>query len=126
MHTLLQISELTKAPLSANEIIVKQIKITNISHSYINDLKLLLPCETSSIVESAIIRERGSLSFEGNITALEMGNLAPSETAYFEYSFKATPESSSLSPHILLSYIDEDTGQKATNQLNLLLDPTDE
>ncbi len=124
MKMLLEASELSKIPSASNELIVKQIKLTNISTTYISDLKLLILDNPVPIVESAIIRERGALSFEGNITLLEMGNLAPAETAYFEYTFKSTPEFPSLSNNILLTYYDDCTGINSTSQLNHLLNPS--
>ncbi len=123
MKMLLEASELNKTPSASNELMVKQVKLTNISTAYISDLKLLISGTPVPIVESVIIRERGALSFEGNITLLEMGNLAPAETAYFEYTFPSTPEVPSLSNNILLTYHDDCTGKNATSQLNHLLNP---
>ena len=88
-------------PLIQNELI-----ITNTSSDYITDLKLIINTPDSSILEQSITRERGSLSFPPETKCLELGNLAPNESACFEYKFTAINDLTSLSSHFTLTYKD--------------------
>lgn len=60
-------------------------KITNVSSDYINDLKLIIEDQEHALLEQLVTRERGSLSFPLDVACIELGNLAPNESAYFKY-----------------------------------------
>ena len=105
----LQIIEILKTTEDpATHLVHEQIKITNISTDYINNLKLIIDDKDHALVEQLVTRERGSLSFSPTTTCLELGNLAPNESAYFEYKY--TPPSNlaplSFTEHISLTYND--------------------
>ena len=85
-------------------LIHEQIKITNTSPNYINNLKLLIDDKEHSLLEQLVTRKRGSLSFSPDTTCLELGNLAPDESAYFEYKYNATSAQASFASHISLTY----------------------
>lgn len=85
----------------------EQIKITNVSPDYIHNLKLIIDDSEHSLVTQLIKRERGALSFEPPLNCLELGNLAPEESAYFEYTYKEIPESASFISHLSLTYGNE-------------------
>ncbi len=110
MNNFLNIQETTidigEGPLHKN-----QIKITNTSNQFINNLKLCIDTNTLPLVEQTIIRDRGALCYSENSHMLELGNLAPDETALFEYQYKTGSEQleHSLLSHIHFSYIPEDT-----------------
>lgn len=87
----------------ASKLIHEKIKITNVSSDYIHNLTLLIDDKDHALVEQLVIRNRGSLSFEPAITLLELGNLAPDESAYFDYKY-ASDKSSSFTDHISLTY----------------------
>ncbi|MBU3803809.1 MAG: hypothetical protein H9872_03490 [Candidatus Cellulosilyticum pullistercoris] len=91
---------------SSNPFIQNELIITNTSSDYITDLKLIIHTPDSSILEQSITRERGSLSFAPEVKCLELGNLAPDESACFEYKFTAANDLTSLSPHFTLTYKD--------------------
>lgn len=91
---------------SADSLIQNELKITNTSSHYLTNLKLIIHTPDSTILEQSITRERGSLSFAPETTCLELGNLAPDESACFEYKFTATNNLTSLSPHFTLTYTD--------------------
>lgn len=91
---------------SADSLIQNELIITNTSSHYITNLKLMIHTPDSAILEQSITRERGSLSFAPETTCLELGNLAPDESACFEYKFTATNNLTSLSSHFTLTYTD--------------------
>lgn len=123
MANFLAISEIHKLKeLTATTLIKNQIKITNTSNSYINNLELHIDRKNIPILEQSIIRSRGELSFEPSITSLEVGNLAPAETAYFEYKLMTTDDTTTLSPHITLSYTPENSTLPIQKKLSELLD----
>lgn len=93
---------------SNTHLIHKQIKITNTSPDYIHNLKLIIDDKEHSLLEQLVKRQRGSLSFSPDTTCLELGNLAPDESAYFEYKYKAASTPTSLASHISLTYSDSD------------------
>lgn len=117
MTNFISISEESTAPLSPLEtklselptsstLVSKQIKITNTSTDYIHDLKLIIHGHELNILAQSVTRLRGSLSFDTNAQCLELGNLAPNESAYFEYQFLSPSNLSSLSSHFSLRYYD--------------------
>ena len=93
---------------SATGLIHEQLKITNISSDYINNLKLIIEDQEHALLEQQITRERGSLSFSPTTTCLELGNLAPEESAIFEYKYNAGSLPNSFTNHISLTYSDKD------------------
>lgn len=107
MNKLITISEtcITKDS-SSNALIQNELIITNTSSQYITDLKLIIQTPDASILEQSITRERGSLSFAPDVKCLELGNLAPDESACFEYKFTSPNHLTSLSPHFTLTYKD--------------------
>lgn len=93
---------------TAKGLVHEQLKITNISSEYINNLKLIIEDEGHILHEQEITRERGSLSFAPTTTCLELGNLAPEESALFEYTYSATSLPSFFAHHISLTYSNAD------------------
>ena len=91
---------------SAARLIHEQIQITNVSSDYIHDLTLLIDDKEHTLVEQLVTRSRGSLSFEPQIKELPLGNLAPQESAYFDYKYTASTPSS-FTEHISLTYSKE-------------------
>lgn len=107
MKKLMTISEnCTTKDSSSMSLIQNELIITNTSSDYITDLKLIINAPDSSILEQSITRERGSLSFPPETKCLELGNLAPNESACFEYKFTAINDLTSLSSHFTLTYKD--------------------
>ncbi len=108
MSILLKISEITEANSAASASPIKaQLKITNASDTYINNLKLIISDHKNAITEQCIIRPRGSLCLDTILDQLELGNLAPDETAYFEYAFKPSEDLFSLSGNMIIRYTPE-------------------
>ena len=87
MHTFLDIQEIPLAP-DEHSLSKRQIRITNTSSHFLNNLILNINTTDFPIVEQTIIRERGSLSYDKIQFTLELGNLAPDETALFEYKYQ--------------------------------------
>lgn len=116
------VSEKNKQNLSTA--IQNQLKITNVSGKFINNIKLYFTSEKLPLLEQTIIRSRGALAFDPCIPSLELGNLAPNETAYFEYQFANTIKTLSLSNHIALSYTLEDSTTEQIALVNELLKST--
>lgn len=106
----IHISEVNKSKeISPIPILLNELKITNTSSQFIRDLKLIIHESNNPILEQCVTRERGKLSFEPQITCLELGNLAPDESAYFEYKFTSQSQLTSLATHFSLSYTETDT-----------------
>lgn len=122
MNQLLKISEVSKKDgISSPTLINNQIEITNTSGHYLNNLKLCITKKEPFIVEQCIIRERGALSFDPALHFLEIGNLAPLETAYFEYKFTPLDNLSTLLSHITVSYTLENTTRETHKNIADLL-----
>ena len=122
MNSILKISETTQNITSTPDICIKaQIKITNTSNTYINNLKLIIQPKEASILEQCIIRQRGSLSFDTAFDQLDVGNLAPDETAYFEYAFRPAPDIYSLSSQIVIRYTPEYSSDEIVENVTDLL-----
>lgn len=114
----MMISEIcTLKEASSQALIQNELKITNTSSQDITDLKLIIHAPHDTILEQSITRERGSLSFSPEITCLELGNLAPDESALFEYKFTPTDNLTSLSAHFTLMYTDLNNRQVTEKQL---------
>lgn len=110
---------------SVDSLIQNELKITNTSSHYITNLKLIIHTSGSTILEQSVTRERGSLSFAPETTCLELGNLAPDESACFEYKFTATNNLTSLSPHFTLTYTDLNNANVTEKKIvEFLTDPT--
>lgn len=108
MNPLIKITEVTKnIPGSDHPVCLNELKITNVSSQYLNNLKLVINPDDACILEQFVRRERGSLAFAPDTTCLELGNLAPDESAYFEYKFTSKPNQISLTPNFSLIYTDE-------------------
>lgn len=103
--------------VSCDSLIQNELTITNTSSHYITNLKLIIHTPDSTILEQSITRERGSLSFAPETTCLELGNLAPDESACFEYKFTAINNLTSLSSHFTLSYTDLDTSHMTEKKI---------
>ena len=108
MNNYLTISEITEnLDINKPELINKRLKITNTSTQFINNIQLIIDADKLPICEKSIIRTRGSLSLDPSIQCLELGNLAPNETAYFEYKFHSPSNLSSLCEHFSIRYCNE-------------------
>ena len=107
----------TLKDLSAQALIQNELRITNISSKDITNLKLIIHAPEATILEQSITRERGSLSFSPETTCLELGNLAPDESAYFEYKFTGNDSLTSLSAHFTLTYTDLSSSHVTEKQL---------
>ena len=109
MKNHLAIAEFSKTTDSSIPGLVSNLlKITNTSTDFINNIKLTIDADKLPICEEVIIRQRGALSFDPTTQCLELGNLAPNETAYFEYKFISPSSLTSLSDHFLISYCEEE------------------
>lgn len=115
MRNFLNIQE-TIIDTSESSLQKNQIKITNTSGQFINNLKLSIDAINFPLVEQTIIRERGALSFDKNLCLFEIGNLAPDESALFEYKYHTENEKKTLSllNHIHISYTPESTTDEIT------------
>ncbi len=103
----LEITEVfSKTYDTATGLIHEQLKITNISSDYINNLKLIIKDKEHALLEQQITRERGSLSFSPTTTCLDLGNLAPEESAFFEYKYSPKSIPTSFTNYISLTYSD--------------------
>lgn len=102
---------------STQSLIQNELRITNTSSQDITNLKLIIHAPRATILEQSITRERGSLSFSPETTCLELGNLAPDESACFDYKFSAADNLTSLSPHFTLTYTDLNSSQVMEKQL---------
>ena len=121
MEKNITISETCLLNTSSNQpLIQNKLRITNISSQDITNLKLIIHTSEATILEQSIIRERGSLSFSPETTCLELGNLAPDESACFEYKFTPTHDLTSLSPHFTLTYTDLSDSKAIEKQLTHL------
>lgn len=89
----------------SNEAIHEQLKITNLSDDYVNDVMLTIQKESCPLTYQVIKRERGILDFTPPTLHLELGNLAPNESAYFEYKCKMP---TSLVDQLSLTYAHQD------------------
>lgn len=98
--------------LDSKEVNTKTIKITNTSEHFINNLKLIIDSSTSLILEPAVVRERGTLYYDTDTFLFDLGNLAPQESALFEY--KSDTATLSLLKHISLSFTPEDADAEIT------------
>lgn len=107
----------TLKDISTHALIQNELRITNTSSKDITNLKLIIHAPEATILEQSITRERGSLSFSPETTCLELGNLAPDESAYFEYKFTGSDTLTSLSAHFTLTYTDLGGSQVTEKQL---------
>lgn len=110
---------------SQTKLIHEQIKITNVSTDYINNLKLIIDDKDHALLEQLVTRQRGSLSFSPSTTCLELGNLAPEESAYFEYKYNATTNTA-FSSNISLTYNETDLTLIPKKKLTDFLSPNPE
>ena len=118
----IKVSEINKTiEITASTLFNNELEITNTSSGYINNLKIVIQNSDFSILEQAIIRRRGALHFSPTEHCLELGNLAPEESAFFEYKFTSSSSLSSLSPHLTLSYCLEDTPEETKLTVSDLL-----
>lgn len=105
MPSFLNIQEIT---IDTGESLLQknQIKITNTSNQFVNNLKLNIDTKDFPLIEQTIIRERGTLHCDKSLCILELGNLAPDETALFEYKYEPIDKKHVLSllSHIHISY----------------------
>lgn len=110
MDNFLHIQETTIGTVESN-LQKNQIKITNTSGHFINNLKLSIDKVNFPLVEQTIIRQRGTLSYDKDLCLLDLGNLAPDETALFEYKYQVENDKKALSllNHIHISYTPEST-----------------
>lgn len=64
------------------------LKITNTSDEIVQNIKLILPLNSSSIC--TLVRERGNMNFDATIKEIEVGNLYPLESAHLYCKFDPT------------------------------------
>lgn len=104
MKPCIHISEINKScEINPTPSLTNELKITNISSEFISDLKLIIR-DTNGILHQCVTRERGTLTFEPHTTYLELGNLGPDESAYFEYKFATPTHLPSLTSSFSLLY----------------------
>lgn len=125
MNSRIQISEINKAcELSPMPTLLNELKITNVSSEFIKDLKLIIR-DPHPILQQSVTRARGFLTFDPQTSCLELGNLAPDESAYFEYKFAAPNHLSSLTAHFSLVYTETSEDDNSKQKIvELLLEPT--
>jgi len=122
MHSVLKFSEITEnITASSAPHIRAQLKMTNTSTTYINNLKLIIKTREIALLEKSVIRERGTLAFDAMAYELEVGNLAPDETAYFEYAFEPLENIASLSSQMTISYTPEYSNSEVSENVVELL-----
>lgn len=122
----IKVSEINKTiEVSTQTLINNELEITNTSSGYINNLKILIQGNDFSILEQAIIRQRGSLNFSPTENCLELGNLAPEESAFFEYKFISSRSLSSLSSHLTISYSLDSASEERKQIVAELLIPSE-
>ena len=120
-----------KAALKVAEVVEKiyegpikgQVQITNASDAYINNLKLIIAAKNIQLTEECVVRQRGSLCFDPGTDELMVGNLAPNETACFEYSFTPLENNISLSSQMTVSYTPEYSDKEVFLKIAELIDP---
>lgn len=109
----IKVTEINKTiEIHAETLINNELIITNTSDGYINNLKIMIQSGDFSILEQVIIRKRGTLNFSPAASCLELGNLAPEESAFFEYKFTSPKHLPSLSSRLILSYHFEETTEE--------------
>lgn len=113
MNNFLNIQE-TTIDTDDNYLRKNQIRITNTSKHFINNLKLSIDALDFPLIEQTIIRERGTLCCDKILSTLELGNLAPDETALFEYKYKTEDEKQSLLSYLHISYTPDNTTHEIT------------
>lgn len=126
MEPVLKISETAEKLSQSSEVRIKtQIKITNTSKSYLNNMKLIIKPQDISILEQSVIRQRGSLSYDTLSEQLDLGNLAPDETAYFECAFTPLQNSCTLSKQLSIHYTPDYSTYEIAENITDLLDKTE-
>ena len=116
----LKISEvLVTAPHTADEQLVRHIKITNTSDDFINNIVLSFSSPHTLILEELVVRERGSLKFTPAADPIFLGNLSPNETAHLYYIQKPLTTKLALSDDIKLSYNEKESKKFSTFPINL-------
>ncbi len=85
-----------------------ELIITNTSGLTLNNIKISLEGKDYSILSQSIIRERGTFNFPPYQNCLEVGNLAPEESAYFKYTCSSINNLVSLAGNLILTYNLED------------------
>ena len=124
MENPIELSEINKTiEISTTTMINNEIKITNTSAGFINNLKIYITDSDISIIEQSITRQRGCLDYSPSIRCLEVGNLAPNETAYFEYKFASKNNTPSLSNHLTLSYLVDSEENETSQEVQNLIKP---
>ncbi|MDF2614152.1 MAG: hypothetical protein K0S71_1938 [Clostridia bacterium] len=122
MSANLKISEVIENIITPSDNCIRaQIKMTNTSNTFINNLKLIIKAKEIAILEKSVIRQRGALSFDAAESELDVGNLAPDETAYFEYAFKPIENINSLSSQMIISYTPEYSDSEVSENVTELL-----
>ena len=118
----IKVTEINKTiEIHAETLINNELIITNTSNGYINNLKIMIQSGDFSILEQVIIRKRGTLNFSPAESCLELGNLAPEESAFFEYKFTSPINLPSLSSRLTLSYHFEETTEQTKQVVSDLL-----
>ncbi|MBE6023212.1 MAG: hypothetical protein E7231_08270 [Cellulosilyticum sp.] len=118
-------------PSSSSHYIHGQLKITNVSSDYIQNLKLMIDDKEHMLLEQLVSRERGSLTFPPSTVCLELGNLAPNESAYFEYKCNLSSSTTisqseplSFTQCLSISYGDDTHSSPPKKQVSELLSDT--
>lgn len=117
MNNFLNIQE-TTIDTDENCLRKNQIRITNTSEHFINNLKLSIDTSDFPLIEQTIIRQRGTLCCDKILHTLELGNLAPDETALFEYKYKTEDTKQSLLDYLHISYTPDNTTHEITEVCN--------
>ena len=122
MSNPLRIIEINKnIKICTHTLIDNEIVITNTSLHPLTNIKLTLEGQDFSILSQSLIRERGSMEFSPHQNYLEIGNLEPQESAYFEYSFSSNKSLVSLANNFVLTYTIEDNPNSIRHTISELL-----
>ena len=123
MSNSIRIIEINKnIKICAHTLIDNEIIITNTSPYPLNNIRLSLEGQDFSILSQSIIRDRGAIDFPPHQNCLELGNLEPEETAYFEYSFSSSKSLISLANSLVLTYTIDDSSDSIRHTISELLD----
>ncbi len=119
----IRITEINKnIKICTHTLIDNEIIITNTSPYPLNNIRLSLEGQDFSILSQSIIRERGTMDYPPHQNYLDIGNLEPEETAYFEYSFSSTKSLVSLASSLVLTYTIDDSSDNIRQTISELLD----
>ena len=123
MASPLKIVEINKnIKICSTTLIDSEIIITNSSLYPLKNIRLSLEGQDFSILSQSIIRKRGCINFPPTQNCLDIGNLEPNESAYFEYSFSSSKSLISLADSLILTYNIEDSSNNIRYTISELLE----